>query len=249
MGVSSLAISNPPPPSSPATKTTQTDDFASSLQSVEITTYTAPKDSPASIDNAEDIKASTKVVWADLQATGLLKDFDGVLIACYSKHSLVTEIQTSLPGLPTVTGIFEASVLASLPLVRPGLGWGIVTTGKFWEAHLTDAVENFLGKDPRSFLGVQSTGLVAGDFHGDVPPEVIRDKLKAATKRLLASGHPDCILMGCGGMAGLEDVIRTAVREEQGEEAAKHIHVIDGVRAGVGVLEQMVRNKRMFSAA
>lgn len=210
--------------------------------------YTAPADSPASINDDGDIKASTEVVWANLEADGLLKDYDGVLIACYSKHTLVEQIQARLPGLP-VTGIFEASVLASLPLVRPGRGWGIVTTGKFWEAHLSDAVESFLGADNASFLGVQSTGLLAGDFHGDVPPDVIRDKLKAATKRLLAKGRPDCILMGCGGMAGLEEVIRTAVREELGEQVAKDVYVVDGVRAGVGVIEQMVRNKRMFQVS
>ncbi|KAI7775336.1 hypothetical protein LA080_007015 [Diaporthe eres] len=217
--------------------------------SVEITMYTALQESPASINDDKDIRASTEVVWANLEATGLLKDYDGVLIACYSKHTLVEQIQARLPGLP-VTGIFEASVLASLPLVRPGRGWGIVTTGKFWEAHLADAIESFLGAGSGgSFLGVQSTGLVAGDFHGDVPPEVIQAKLKAATKRLLAKGQPDCILMGCGGMAGLEEVIRTAVREELGEQAAKDVYVVDGVRAGVGVIEQMVRNKRMFQVS
>lgn len=209
--------------------------------------YTAPQHSPASINDDKDIKASTEAVWANLEETGLLRDYDGVLIACYSKHTLVEQIQTRLPGLP-VTGIFEASVLASLPLVRPGRGWGIVTTGKFWEAHLSDAIGSFLGGSGSggSFLGVQSTGLLAGDFHGDVPPEVIRDKLKAATKRLLADGQPDCILMGCGGMAGLEEVIRAAVREQRGLKASLDVHVVDGVRAGVGVVEQMVRNTRMF---
>lgn len=210
--------------------------------------YTAPQESPASINDDKDIKASTEVVWANSEATGLLEDYDGVLIACYSKHTLVEQIQTRLAGLP-VTGIFEASVLASLPLVKAGRGWGIVTTGKFWEAHLADAIGSFLGGSSGNFLGVQSTGLVAGDFHGDVPPEVIRDKLKAATKRLLAGGRPDCILMGCGGMAGLEEVIRAAVREELGEQAANDVYVVDGVRAGVGVIEQMVRSKRMFQVS
>lgn len=207
--------------------------------------YTAPKESPASINDDADITASTKVVWDNLEASGLFEYYDGILVACYSKHDLVGRMQL-LTRLP-VTGIFEASMLASLPLVRPGRGWGIVTTGKFWEDHLSDAIRFFLGGDGGdSFLGVQSTGLVAGDFHGDVPAEVIRDKLKAATKRLLVGRRPDCILMGCGGMAGLEEVIRAAVREQLGEQAAEDVYVVDGVRAGVGLLEQMVRNKRMF---
>jgi Asp/Glu/hydantoin racemase len=210
--------------------------------------YTAPEESPASINDDQDIRASTEVVWANLEATGLLKNYDGALVACYSKHTLVQQIQNRHPGLP-VTGIFEASVLASLPLTTERRGWGIVTTGKFWEAHLTDAVESFLGGVSRSFLGVHSTGLAAGDFHGDIPPEVIRDKLKAATTRLVMQGSPDCILMGCGGMAGLDEIIRSGVREALGEPAAEEVYVVDGVKAGVGVLEQMVRSKRMFRMA
>lgn len=164
-------------------------------------------------------------------------------------HTLVGKIESVYPHIP-VTGIFEASICASLPLAGTA-SWGIVTTGWFWEDHLTAGVKNFLGQSGsdinRKFAGVKSTGLDAGDFHGEVPKEVIQGKLKDATKKLLHTGFVKCVVMGCAGMAGLEDIIRSAAVSKYGETAAKNICVVDGVQAGIGVLEQMVKNKRMFS--
>lgn len=72
--------------------------------------------------------------------------------------------------------------------------------------------------------------------------------MKEATQALLRKGRVECVVMGCAGMAGLEDIIRSAIKEEYKSDTADRVHVIDGVRAGVGVLEQMVKNKRMFLA-
>lgn len=216
--------------------------------------YTAPPDSPASINNDQDIKASEEVVMKGLRETGILKDHDGALVACYSVHTLVDHIATSENHRFPVTGIFEASILTTLPLLQRedngATGWGIVTTGKFWEAHLTAGLKNFLGQpaehDNSLFLGVHSTGLDAGDFHGDVPPEAIHRRLQEATKRLLHRGPVHCVVMGCAGMAGLEDIIRSIIREEYPPGLAERVYIVDGVRAGIGALEQMVKNRRMF---
>lgn len=232
--------------------------------------YTAPSNSgaPSSINDSTDIEASTEAVWTHLAKNNILEQHDGVLIACYSSHTLVDKIAAHYPDI-LVTGIFEASIVATLPLLRRtatdggGGGWGIVTTGKFWEAHLTSAVQEFLGQSTDSerdqagagttttnkwFRGVFTTGLNAGDFHGPgaVPPSTIREKLSDATRRLLRTGGVDCVIMGCAGMAGLEQIIREACVEEYGEEGARRVFIVDAVRAGVGVLEGMVRNKRIF---
>ncbi|RYP04843.1 hypothetical protein DL765_010039 [Monosporascus sp. GIB2] len=239
--------------------------------STEIHTYTAPPAAPRSINDAADIARSTEVVLADLQSED--RDpgerptaYDGVLIACYSVHPLVRELRGSRRA---VTGIFEASVLTALSLLpAPGSlstsssspdsdeqqqQWGIVTTGKFWEEHLADGVQAFLGTsssptlDPSSrFAGVESTGLNASDFHNGVSPEVIRQKLKEATKRLLKGGRTTVVVMGCAGMAGLEEIIRSAAAEEVGERFAyDELHVLDGVRAGITQLEMMIKQQRL----
>lgn len=215
-------------------------------QSTEIYTYTAPPASPASINDGDDVQQSADVVLRNLQETGILKEYDAVLVACYSVHPLVHLIQENWPHL-AVTGIFEASIVTSLSLLPYQDNWGIVTTGKFWEKHLSDGVHHFVGSENKNsrFAGVETTGLNAGDFHGGVDPVVVRQKLCEATKRLLDRGV-QAVVMGCAGMAGLEDIIRSVATEGRGEEAGKKLLVIDGVKAGVGLLEQMVRNKRMF---
>ncbi|KAI1129027.1 hydantoin racemase [Nemania abortiva] len=215
--------------------------------STEVYTYTGPPDSPASIDNDTDIKASKDAVLADFSGAS---GYDGIVVACFSVHPLVPELQSHTGPHRAITGIFEASVLAAISLLEPRETWGIVTTGKFWEDHLSNGVRAFLGAGTADgnakFAGVQSTGLNASDFHHGVDPAVVRQKLKAATKRLLDTGKVHVIVMGCAGMAGLEDIIREAASEEYGEEFAYSIlHVIDGVRAGVMQVDHMIRNQRL----
>jgi len=184
-------------------------------------------------------------------------EYEGILLACFSVHPLVKRLPAVFGDGVLVTGIFEASILTSLSLISPypsqdsaRQAWGIVTTGNFWEAHLSSGVNAYLGQEPASgsskFAGVFSTGLNAGDFHGRVPPGVIRGKLREAARKLLASGAVGCVIMGCAGMAGLEEIIRAAAIEEYGPERGSRVCVIDGVKAGVVLLDQMIRNKRMF---
>ncbi|KAI0002697.1 hydantoin racemase [Xylariaceae sp. FL0662B] len=212
------------------------------LYSTEVHTYTAPRSAPPSINDRSDIEQSFHAVRCNFNDAG----YDGIVVACFSVHPLVPYLQ----GYPTaITGIFEASVLTALSLLSRDEKWGIVTTGKFWEEHLTSGVKDFLGagqSDPNSkFAGVESTGLNAGDFHHGVDPAVVREKLKLATKRLLSQGGVACIVMGCAGMAGLEEIIREAANDALGKEFASSLHVIDGVRAGIMQVEHMIKHQRL----
>ncbi|KAI1501328.1 Asp/Glu/hydantoin racemase [Biscogniauxia marginata] len=215
--------------------------------STEVYTYTAPSDAPASINDGNDIRKSAEVVLANL---GDRLEYDGILVSCFSVHPLVPKLQ-SLEGRPrAVTGILEASILTAMSLLAPEQKWGIVTTGKFWEEHLSNGVKAFLGagtKDENTkFAGVQSTGLNASDFHRGVDPAVIQERLKRATKKLLNGGQTTCIVMGCAGMAGLEKIIRDAAAEELGEHFAHAtLHVVDGVRAGIMQIEHMIKYQRL----
>ncbi|KAG7289976.1 hypothetical protein NEMBOFW57_006355 [Staphylotrichum longicolle] len=166
-------------------------------QSTEVHTYTAPSASPASINDGEDVLTSARVVESDLAGTGLLKQYDAVIVACFSVHPLVGMLAEKEGefGRLAVTGIFEAS-----------------------------------------------------DFHGGVDPETVRQKLRDATTRLLEKGDVECVVMGCAGMAGLEEIIRSVAVEKYGPSKANQLLVIDGVRAGLGLLEQMMRTKRAFQS-
>ena len=219
--------------------------------------FTAPLESPGSIDNGDDVELSAEVVYKNLTETKLLDQYDAVLVACFSVHPLVHRLaeQQGVRGKLQVIGIFEAGILTALTLlpkaVTPSgtpLKWGIVTTGKFWEAHLERGVEEFLGfplgAANAKFAGVVSTGLNAGDFH-DGDPSVIKEKLTEAAKKLFQSARVHCVIMGCAGMAGLGEIIRQAAVEEYGE-VGDDVFIIDGVRAGVALLEQTVRSRSAF---
>ncbi|EGO60052.1 hypothetical protein NEUTE1DRAFT_119348 [Neurospora tetrasperma FGSC 2508] len=247
----------------PNSSKSMTDGMAKSISSlhlpdnIEITYYTASTSCPASINNGTDLDTSASVVLQDLSSNlQLLKDHDAVLVCCYSVHRLVpglSELAASNGFSLSVTGIFEASVLTSLSLLTgPTKKWGIVTTGKYWEEHLTVGIKKFLGQEEEGgnntkFAGVQTTGLDAGDFHGDIPKEVIDAKLAEATRKLLQAGDVECVVMGCAGMAGLEQIIRRTAIKEYGEERGKKVMVVDGVRAGVGLVAEMVKNRIMFT--
>ncbi|EGX87709.1 hypothetical protein CCM_09670 [Cordyceps militaris CM01] len=216
-----------------------------------IFTYTAPSSAPSSINNTEGIHASTEAVLKDIQSGTLnLNSYDAILVACFSVHPLVSKLSSITTA--TVTGIFEASILTSLSVIVTGGNetWGIVTTGPFWEKHLNDGVNTFLGQAAGQtndrFAGTFSSGLTAGDFH-TVSPEQVNVRLKAATVRLLKSSNIRCVVMGCGGMAGLERIIRDAALEVYGQERGQSVYVVDGVRAGLLQLYQTILSRRMFA--
>ncbi|OAA56847.1 Asp/Glu/hydantoin racemase [Cordyceps fumosorosea ARSEF 2679] len=218
-------------------------------ENLEISAYTAPSIAPASIDDDAGIRDSTQAVLIDIMAGKFhLTSYDSILVACFSVHILVEKL-SALTRAP-VTGIFEASILTSLSLTTSAESWGIVTTGAFWERHLGDGVNAFLGQTVGQtnarFAGTFSSGLTAGDFH-TVSPEQVQAKLKDATVRLLQASKVRCVVMGCGGMAGLESIIRGAAVEVYGKQRGESVYIVDGVRAGVLQLHQTMLSRREFA--
>jgi len=150
-----------------------------------------------------------------------------------------------------VTGIFEASVTLSLSLLGEEEGgnveaFGIVSTGKVWEEALEEAVSDLLGvRDSIRFEGCETTGLNASELH-DLPADEVRKKMIEATTRLLVRGieggsEVKAICLGCAGMVGLDEAVREACVEELGPEKGKAVHIVDGVKAGVGILVALAR--------
>lgn len=161
-----------------------------------------------------------------------------------------------------ITGIFEASVTTSLMLIsafrlvdewslhkaQAAETFGIVTTGKVWEAELTKAVtEMIVGPSADSpaeskhlssrFAGVETTGLTAGELH-DMPAEEVRKRMSEATERLLSktSRPVRAVCLGCAGMAGMEEAVRDGCIKAYGDIEGNNVHIVDGVVAGIGLL-------------
>ncbi|TVY83036.1 Uncharacterized protein LSUE1_G003771 [Lachnellula suecica] len=213
--------------------------------SSQIETYTAPS-GPASINNEDDALVTAKIVLPDLEPR--LSHYDAFLVACYSVHPLVGMLKEKVSPNVHVTGIFEASISTSLSLLPLGSGatyskFGIVSTGTYWEKALSDGVKDFLEvedlKSCKRFKGVETTGLNADELH-TAPPELVRRKMMEATKRLVKDKDVKVICLGCAGMAGLDAIVEEALVEELGEDA-KFVYVLDGVKAGLGMLENFLR--------
>ena len=65
--------------------------------------------------------------------------------------------------------------------------------------------------------------------------------MKEATKRLVKDRDIKVICLGCAGMVGMDDDVYEALVEELGEFEAKDIHILDGVKAGISLLEGLMR--------
>jgi len=150
-----------------------------------------------------------------------------------------------------VIGIFEASISTALSLPPPRWGddmikFGIVTTGEYWEKILTQGVLDFLGCDNvafcKRFKGVVSTGLSAAELHSS-PPSEVRNRMIKATKTLVKDRDVGAICLGCAGMAGMDAIVREACVEELGEVLGNQVHIIDGVKAGIALVDGLVRHR------
>ncbi|KAJ5676928.1 gamma-tubulin [Penicillium maclennaniae] len=211
----------------------------------------------ASINNGEQ---SAKSALNCTSALELVPQYDAFLVACYSCHPLVGMLrrrikeleQTNASRKKYVTGIFEASVVASLSLIsgfdfvssealkkkQVEETFGIITTGSAWKDELNGAVKEMLvgqGSSSR-FAGVETTGLTAVELHTTAWDEVKRRLIDATQKLLKSASSPvGAICLGCAGMAGMEEAIREGCIQAYGEEG-RRVRIVDGVVAGVGNL-------------
>lgn len=221
-------IEKPPTPTLNI-KTQQTFDF-----------FTAPSGVP-SINNEDDAAISAEHCLPALKPK--LSNYNAFLVCCYSHHPLVSLLRSALDDLDlhaSVTGIFEASVAASLQSINVGGKFGIVSTGSQWQGILGEAVTGLLGSDASArYAGTETTGLNADELHSAPKAEVDR-RMKEATKRLLAKGAV-AICLGCAGMAGMDRTVREACVEELGEKAGERVKIVDGVVAGSIFLEGALR--------
>ena len=81
-----------------------------------------------------------------------------------------------------------------------------------------------------------SSGLTAGELH-DLPLDEVASKMKDATKALLKMGDVRAICLGCAGMIGMDTIVREACIEAMGHDDGKKVEIVDGVLAGIRIME------------
>lgn len=215
--------------------------------------YTAPPDAPPSINDKETSDISAEVTMRSLlpfldpsytspEDADLHHPYSAYLVSCYSLHPLTSMLRekTDRP----VLNIFEASLLQAKTLALP---FGIVTTGKYWEEVFINGVRDFFtggadieykGGAIKDFVGVRTTDLTAIELH-TTPKEEVDRRIVEASASLVREGA-QVILLGCAGMSGMEEAVRLGAQKE-----GKTVKVIDGVRAGIVLLEGVIRAQNL----
>ena len=197
-------------------------EHAAELSGLEVDTR-CPSLGPESIEGRFDEIVSAywtlDCVMSALQA----EPYAGVVVACYGPHPAIEGIREAT-DVPTL-GIMEASVLFALPL---GSRFSIVTTSPRWQPLLEEGLIQ-LGVEGRC-ASVRSSGLAVLDLDR-LPPDDVRARLAAQAHAAVVDDGAEVILLGCAGMAGLQD----AVAEAAG------VPVIDAVAAGVAVVGALAR--------
>jgi allantoin racemase len=187
-------------------------DAAARAIGVEVDTL-CPANGPESIEGRFDEIVSA--YWTLDCVMQVASNYQGVVVACFGPHPAIEGIReaTSLPTL----GIMEASILYALPL---GARFSIVTTSPRWQPLLEEGVR-MLGVESRC-ASVRSTGLAVLDLDR-LPAEQVCRRLVDEARLAVESDGAEVILLGCAGMAGLQESV----------SAATGTPVVDAVWAGV----------------
>lgn len=134
--------------------------------------------------------------------------------------------------------------------------FAIITTAAIWGPVLRNAVRSadpeMLGPERASslFAGVQTVGLNAGDLHGGPQQEgEVERRVREAVRKLVEAeeekgGEVGVIVLGCAGMVGMERWVREEwAGLKNGGRVCEEGKVVDGVKAGVGILQGLLRGR------
>ncbi|GMB79660.1 aspartate/glutamate racemase family protein [Shinella zoogloeoides] len=179
----------------------------------------SPAMGPASIEGHYDEAVSALGVLDEVRK-GKAEGCDGYLIACFDDPGL--QAAREIADGPVV-GIAEAAMhLASFV----SEGFSVVATGHRSRIILEHLARSY-GMEHKC-RKVRTTELAVLDL--EVDGSDARGIILEECRRAIVEDHSDCIVLGCAGMADLADYIS----KELG------VPVVDGVAAGVKVLEGLI---------
>lgn len=185
------------------------------------TTVTAvqPDNGPSAIESSVDAAFGEVAVVRAVTASHA-DGVDAYVIACFGDTG--RDAARDLADVPVV-GMTEAALMSAALI---SYRFAVVTLPVRTVA-MADAVVRHLGLEHRCV--VRGVDLAVGELHGD--PKVVTDLLVAASKRAIAEDGAEAIVLGCAGLSDVADAIREATG----------VPVVDGVAAGVGLAESLVR--------
>lgn len=171
---------------------------------IELAFYTGPPSAPKEIDGAESLILSEQAVLPDLLSQELEKKHDGYLVCCYSDHPLVHSLakKTTAP----VLGIMQATLLYSYSNARLTKSF-VLTSTSGWNDLLDKGIVDFAGAGTFPSGKFQRTRALDVLVLSLSDPEEFK-KITTRVEAVLheyAADNIDCVLLGCAGMAGLDE--------------------------------------------
>lgn len=130
-------------------------------------------------------------------------------------------------------GMFESGIAQALMMSRQ---FGIVSTGESFKPLIQKGVSTFLGSSGSDrFVGSSMSGVEVTDLRDEGKKVEVEKRVKEASAKCARMGA-DLIIMGCGGMAGMEGLVAEGVREA----GLPEVKVIDAAVAGLVFLAGMI---------
>ncbi len=178
-----------------------------------------PRIGPASIESYYD-EALASVGVLEEVAAGEAEGFDGYIIACYGDPGLFAAREVAAGP---VVGIGEASMLMACTL---GYRFSIITILDRFIAPVDEMVRRYGLAERCASVRVINTPVLDIERGG----ETITRLMIEEGRRALREDRAEVLLLGCAGMAGLEEAM----------EAELGAPVIDGIVAALKMVEGLV---------
>lgn len=193
--------------------------------------YTAPAEAPKEIDGTKSLILSEQVVLPDLLDRGIHTQYDGYLVCCYSDHPLIHSLakKTTKP----VLGIMQATLLYTLSNARLNKLY-ILTSTSGWNTTLDDAIVSFCGAGvfpSHKFQKTKALDVLVLSLADDNEFAKISRRVDEIFEEY-KDDRIDCVLLGCAGMAGLDEKLHALYPD---------IVFVDSVKAGVQFLLTLIR--------
>lgn len=193
---------------------------------IDLNFYTGPPSAPKEIDGEESLKLSEQAVLPDLLEKKLNEKYDGYLVCCYSDHPLVHSLakHTKAP----VLGIMQATLLYSYSNARLSRLF-VLTSTSGWNETLDTAIVSFAGTGHfplKKFQKTRALDVLVLSLADPKEFKKISDRVDKILKEY-ENDQIDCVLLGCAGMAGLDEKL---------SELYPDIVFVDSVKIGVEFL-------------
>ncbi|GAA6008722.1 hypothetical protein JCM11491_003411 [Sporobolomyces phaffii] len=201
--------------------------------------FTAPSHAPTAIRDYVTGIQTASACFDELVKVRAFDEFDGFLVCCFSDHPLQHMIREHLGAASDklCVGMFESGIAQALMVSRQ---FGIVSTAKDFGPLLQKGVTAFLGAAASDrFVGSEMSGVQVEQLRDPARRAEVERRIKESSAAVAARGA-DTILMGCGGMSGMEQLVRDGVKEA----GLPEVKVLDAALAGLVFLAGMISAAR-----